>query len=423
MQSVPPRSFARAPAPAPRPVGFSSRFVIGLGILTLAAILWGGAATWYILFRDDFVQTFLARQAEMRFAYEDRVTELKNRLEREITSGLVERKGFGGRVDALVKRQAEIEARQTWLAALAERIGGGSTPGPSSPSDMPARLSGQAVPSLAPEPNVVTPAVPSLSAKPSPVPVEPFDLRLREHGEAPAPRAVDRLSALEDSLRRASDGALAATDALRRTVRDRSLLVRQAMAGTRVSLPTGSVNQTATGGPFIPAPEALDATAFAPLAEDAERHVADLERVMAAAHSLPVGRPLAGDLEPTSGFGYRVDPFNRGAALHSGIDFRVMHGAPVRATAAGRVVTADYSGGYGNMVEVEHASGVSTRYGHLSAISVAPGQRIEAGQVVGRAGSTGRSTGTHLHYETRIDGEAVNPTRFLEAGRLLATLR
>ena len=105
------------------------------------------------------------------------------------------------------------------------------------------------------------------------------------------------------------------------------------------------------------------------------------------------------------------------------MDFRAAHGAPVRATAGGRVTAAEYSGGYGNMVEVEHEGGVSTRYGHLSGISVVPGQRVESGQVVGRAGSTGRSTGTHLHYETRIDGEAVNPVRFLEAGRLVAAVR
>ena len=81
------------------------------------------------------------------------------------------------------------------------------------------------------------------------------------------------------------------------------------------------------------------------------------------------------------------------------------------------MVTAEYTGGYGNLVEVDHGNGLSTRYGHLSAFVVAPGAVVQAGQAIGRAGSTGRSTGTHLHYEVRVDGEPVNPERFLQAGR------
>lgn len=421
MPSVPPKTFARPPL-QPAPVaGFSGRAMIALAAVTVAMALWGGAATWYILCRDDFVQTFLARQAEMRFAYEDRVTDLKNRLEREITSGLVERKGFGARVEALLKRQLEIEARQTWLAGVAERVGGRLSARTAAAQDVTVRPADLPIPTFPPVAPSETPTTtPSAQAKPTPLPVEPFDLKLRNRGEeAAAQRMPDRLSAIEASLGRMQEAATSSTDAVRRAVRDRAALVRQALASTRLRLPAAPV-QEAAGGPFIPAPEAYDAAAFAPLVLETESVVADLERVTAAARALPVGRPLAGELEQTSAFGYRLDPFNRSAALHSGIDFRAVHGAPVRATAAGRVTIAEATGGYGNMVEVEHDGGVATRYGHLAAISVVPGQRVEAGQVVGRAGSTGRSTGTHLHYETRIDGEAVNPTRFLEAGRLLA---
>ena len=103
--------------------------------------------------------------------------------------------------------------------------------------------------------------------------------------------------------------------------------------------------------------------------------------------------------------------------MHSGIDFREEYGAPVHATAAGKVVTAGPQGGYGNMVEIDHGNGLSTRYGHMSAILVSEGQWVEAGGVVGRLGSTGRSTGPHLHYETRVNDEAVDPIRFLRAGK------
>ena len=117
----------------------------------------------------------------------------------------------------------------------------------------------------------------------------------------------------------------------------------------------------------------------------------------------------------TSTFGYRTDPFLGRPALHSGVDLREEWGEPVHVTAAGVVTVAGPTGGYGNMVEVDHGGGFSTRYGHLSSISVAPGQQLSPGAVLGRVGSTGRSTGPHLHYEVRIDGDAVDPSRFLRA--------
>ncbi|MEK4032817.1 M23 family metallopeptidase [Methylocystis sp. IM2] len=122
----------------------------------------------------------------------------------------------------------------------------------------------------------------------------------------------------------------------------------------------------------------------------------------------------------TSTFGYRADPFLGRPALHSGVDLRDDYGALVRATAAGVVAFAGPQGGYGNLVEIDHGGGVSTRYGHLSAIDVGPGQPVAPGAAIGRVGSTGRSTGPHLHYEVRMDGEAVDPARFLKAASALA---
>jgi murein DD-endopeptidase MepM/ murein hydrolase activator NlpD len=116
----------------------------------------------------------------------------------------------------------------------------------------------------------------------------------------------------------------------------------------------------------------------------------------------------------------RVDPFVHAPAMHTGLDFRGTTGDPIRATAAGTVTQAGWSGGYGKMVEVDHGNGLSTRYGHLSAIDVVVGQKVQIGQTVGRLGSTGRSTGPHLHYETRVDGDAVDPQKFLRAGLRLS---
>ena len=114
----------------------------------------------------------------------------------------------------------------------------------------------------------------------------------------------------------------------------------------------------------------------------------------------------------SSGFGMRMDPFLRSPAMHTGLDMRGDTGDPVRVTANGTVTIAGDNGGYGKMVEVDHGNGFATRYAHLSAIDVKVGQAVKIGQIIGKIGSTGRSTGPHLHYETRVDGEAVDPQKY-----------
>jgi len=125
---------------------------------------------------------------------------------------------------------------------------------------------------------------------------------------------------------------------------------------------------------------------------------------------------VIGEIDTTSGFGMRIDPFLRSPAMHTGLDFRGAQGDPIRATAAGTVSQAGWNGGYGKMVEIDHGNGLSTRYAHLADITVTVGQTVRTGHVIGRLGSTGRSTGPHLHYETRVDGDAVDPQKFLRAG-------
>jgi len=113
----------------------------------------------------------------------------------------------------------------------------------------------------------------------------------------------------------------------------------------------------------------------------------------------------------TSGFGFRIDPFTGGRGYHAGIDIAGRYGTPIRAAKEGRVTFAGWNGGYGLCVIVKHQMGYETVYGHLSGITVKEGQYVSQGQVVGRMGNTGRSTGTHLHFEVRRYGKAINPTR------------
>jgi murein DD-endopeptidase MepM/ murein hydrolase activator NlpD len=171
------------------------------------------------------------------------------------------------------------------------------------------------------------------------------------------------------------------------------------------------------GGPLIPAPQAQDAFDRQLHRINATR--AQISRLTRAISSVPVRKPLDGDIDATSGFGVRSDPFTGSPALHTGLDLQGDQGDPVRASANGTVTAAGWSGGYGRVVDIDHGHGLSTRYAHLSAIDVRVGQSVKAGQLVGRVGSTGRSTGPHLHYETRVRGEAVDPHKFLRAGQRL----
>jgi murein DD-endopeptidase MepM/ murein hydrolase activator NlpD len=125
----------------------------------------------------------------------------------------------------------------------------------------------------------------------------------------------------------------------------------------------------------------------------------------------------------TSGYGVRSDPFRGSAAMHAGIDLAAPQGTAVYATADGIVDKAEWSNGYGNLVEVAHGKGVQTRFGHLSRILVHSGQLVHRGDMIALVGSTGRSTGPHLHYEVRIDGHAVNPVPFLQAGDYVVAMQ
>lgn len=126
----------------------------------------------------------------------------------------------------------------------------------------------------------------------------------------------------------------------------------------------------------------------------------------------PLGYPYKGRI--TSQFGHRENPFNgSGVETHKGLDIKGPNGAPVKSMAKGKVIFAGVKGGYGNCVMIKHAHGIETLYGHLSRIKVAVGQNIMIGQQIGNIGSTGRSTGPHLHYEVHQNGKKINPKSFL----------
>lgn len=166
--------------------------------------------------------------------------------------------------------------------------------------------------------------------------------------------------------------------------------------------------QGAVGGPF----ESAGNATFKALFNSWKK----LDQLQNDVIAIPSDKPIQAAVTFTSGFGVRSDPFHAGAAMHPGIDLAGAYGTPVYATADGTVLRAGWNnGGYGNLVELDHGRGITTRYGHMSAILVHEGDHVTRGQQIGRMGSTGRSTGNHLHYEVRIDGRPVNPIPFMKS--------
>lgn len=175
----------------------------------------------------------------------------------------------------------------------------------------------------------------------------------------------------------------------------------------------GELGKSDVGGPYIP----LDsATAFDAKVKELDDALFKLNAVKTQVRKLPLGNP-GGDWVVTSSFGARSDPFLGEAAFHAGMDFRAPIGSPIRAAGAGVVTKAGWNGGYGRLVEVDHGNGYATRYGHMSKILVNEGDRVKIGDILGEVGSSGRSTGPHLHYEVRKDGAAVDPQRYIKAGK------
>ena len=392
-------------------------FWIGVGTVTLLG-MWSAATATYFAFRDDVLTRLIARQADMQYAYEDRIAELRARVDRTASRQLLDQEQFDQKLDQIMRRQTALESRATALGAIPDNSVTGSvrptgrgasadqpagTPKPSpisdtvifvAPPDREARLESRA-PRAAPQPNQF--------AK-----VQGFDnvvVKLQNSLDQVERKQMAALAAVEDSLE-------SRARRMRGVIGDLGLDMAQLEAATP---------RSAVGGPFVPVRLAGDASAFDRQLYRINVTRVQVEKLNRTLALVPYRKPVIGAVEFTSGFGVRSDPFLGRPAMHTGLDFRAATGDPVRATANGKVVTSGWQGGYGRMIEIDHGNGLSTRYGHLSAINVKVGEIVKIGQVIGEVGSTGRSTGPHLHYETRIEGDAVDPQKFLRAGVRLSS--
>src|SRR5665213_1664041 len=390
-------------------------FWIVVGTVTVLG-MWSAATATYFAFRDDVLTRLLARQAQMQYAYEDRIAELRAKVDRATSRQLLDQEQFDQKLDHIMRRQTTLESRATALGAMPDAQVTGSIRPPSRGTN--------------PTDNAI-----SGTPKPSPISdtaifVAPPDREARLESRAPITikpaanqfakiQGVDNvLVRLQTSLDRVEGRQMAALNSVEDGIESRVRRMRGVISdlGLDMAQLEAATPRAGMGGPFVPVKLPANAGAFERELYRINIDRAQMERLNRTLALVPYRKPVVGEVEFTSGFGIRIDPFLGRPAMHTGLDFRAAMGDPVRATANGKVVSAGWAGGYGRMVEIDHGNGLSTRYGHLSEIDVKVGDPVKIGQVIGAVGSTGRSTGPHLHYETRIDGEAVDPQKFLRAG-------
>lgn len=226
---------------------------------------------------------------------------------------------------------------------------------------------------------------------------------------------AENVARMMDETQQAMTGiAVAATQ------RTDSIVTELGKLGIRTEIPQGAL--TGMGGPLLAASGSVESAA---LVDDANAVMDALLRYKAARDSLtlaPVHMPIAGNFRQSSGFGNRKDPFTGGRAFHSGLDFAAATGTNVFSAADGVVTFVGERSGYGKVVEVTHGNGLLTRYTHLSGYLSKTGQKVSTGTPIAKVGSTGRSTGPHLHFEVRRGDEALDPKPFLDAGKRLQAI-
>src|SRR6202171_3135293 len=389
-------------------------FWIVVGTVTMLG-MWSAATATYFAFRDDVLTRLIARQADMQYAYEDRIAELRAKVDRTTSRQLLDQEQFDQKLDQIMRRQTTLESRATALGAMPDTSITGSIRSPSRGA-------------------AATEAAPSGTPKPSPISdtvifVAPPDREARLESRAPvvaAPRqnqfakiqGVDNVIVrLQTSLDQVEKRQMAALSLVEDNMESRVRRMRGVFTDLGLDLPQleAATPVRGVGGPFVPVKLPADASPFERQLYRINVTRAQVERLNRTLALVPYRKPVIGEVEFTSGFGVRSDPFLGRPAMHTGLDFRAAMGDPVRATANGKVSSSGWAGGYGRMEGIDHGNGLSNRYGHLSQINVKVVDLIKIGQVIGEVGSTGRSTGPHLHYETRIDGDAVDPEKVLRA--------
>lgn len=358
-------------------------------IIFLIGFLWMAFASVNIVFKDQLLELKQQKLFEARLDYENRLSELRASIERVNDRLLLDQQGYLKKVD-------EVKAEFSSLAAQQKTMENFFKEGWFRLKE-----------SAAPEKFQVDGALEGTFA-------QRYASDFRSRLEAVKP--LDEMNASFNGLHEQQLALLKDAQAYsQRKLQTTSALLSR--LGIRppvtVNLVKGDAAAMGMGGPFLSVPKRTQREYE--IAEGIETVHATLEqetKVRQAVADLPLVKPMTQITGISSSFGYRKDPLRLSLAFHGGIDFKGIYAAPVLATSNGQVTWAGPHGPYGNLVEIFHDNGVSTRYGHLKSVNVSLGQKISRGDLVGWMGSTGRSTGPHLHYETRVNGRVIDPQDF-----------
>ncbi len=392
------------------------------------------SATTYLVLRDDLISARGARNARIQYEYEDRIAALRSNLDLITSRQLLDQQAVETKVEELIKRQKELRQQQPSMLPIIKKakalgldiktpvidqtITGSVKPDKqASFSDPPVnsftlrglgKEQNLALAAIYPDKPVSTTVLTSTNIDIAQVATQYFNYDTANPLFAEIDQSIKNIDAEQkrelSTARNSADSSLIKISKLMQRV------------GVKISPMNLNFAQSQIGGPYEPLDQNSD---FSAHLNALDITLTALEKARKKIALVPVNNPTPGKMV-SSRYGSRIDPFKGTYAMHSGYDFKAAHGSLVQATANGIVIYAGLKGGYGKMVEIEHHNGLTTRYAHLSKILVRNGQKVSAGKQIGKVGSTGRSSGPHLHYEIRHHDIAVNPKKYLNVGKKLA---
>ncbi|NVK34271.1 MAG: M23 family metallopeptidase [Rhodobacteraceae bacterium] len=402
-------------------------------IIALVALFVTGSvgyigATAYWILRDNVLSAANQERVQIEVSYQDRIERLRAEVDRLTSSQAIDRHALEAQVAQLVSRQQTIMQKHAVVSSLMERA---AKAGLSLALQSSVPVS-KPVPDGTLDKASIADTTDAIGGESEPLdnPFEAMGMRgsnsFGPKAEVDAPQVAapatqnDKtasLNAVRINLSAVNRDSEAVLDALavaaeRHSLKIRAITQKLGIAASRKNITTSNI-----GGPFHP----ISDGSFAARVERAQNALQDLTILHLQVKHIPLGKPIPG-AQISSNFGPRVDPFLGKMAMHTGMDYRATYGTRVFSTAPGTVVHAGYKGGYGKVVEIQHANGLVSRYAHLSKILVKKGDKINNNSLIGKVGSTGRSTGPHLHYEIRSKGTPLNPRDFLRAGERLEPL-
>jgi murein DD-endopeptidase MepM/ murein hydrolase activator NlpD len=408
-------------------IKLSARTQVAMAVILGAALLWVAYASVNVVFKEQIIVSKDQERRDQEAAYRrrlqtsetayDQVNALNYIYAREFDATITGLKGQHEALRALVENKAAADAR---LNALSETLSATGAPGGIKPKSSNRLMIDPVGREPTPRQSRISAlrdeALDGIMKKRVAEGIDDAILtKMRSETAQLSARQVVLMASLEEDMRNRIDEI---DQILHHTGIDVDRLVARHRTTTLATVEDEDEDFTGQGGPFIPLETNSASGAYFKSAARIDSIFRDMLTLHAAIESVPLSTPVAVRHRMTSRFGWRWDPMKKNSrAQHKGLDFAAPRNSPIIATAAGRVSFAGVRGGFGRTVEIDHGNGFKTRYAHLNRIKVRAGEQVMLHDVIGLMGSTGRSTGTHVHYELFYDGRQVDPLKFIEAGR------